>query len=408
MNTRARLTAFLVGTYLLSACAGGDGATPIPGAGGGGGSARGGAGGASSTGGTTGTGGSGAGGASTGGSAGDGNGGATANGGAGGGGRGGAGGSDAGGGGDVGPEPKDSSTSDGAATETGAPDAVSSLPRGKSAGCGKAPPAGDSATAWIKHDIMVTGVDPAFIAAHPANVGGYTWTRRNYFIRLPANYDSQKAYAVHFGGGGCGNTNGLSGNGGGFAVSGSAELGAIQIGLSYVYDNGACFKDEYPNTPELQYFDTIMKDLDEKYCFDKGKVFIGGYSSGAWEAYTLGFARGGVIRGIATAAGGLRRDRPTPARVPFAALLLTGQNDRANPITGPTGSAAARDLVLQTNGCVGTDTVDWPDMANCKRYTGCPAAYPVIWCTPPGDHTDGGGAYKTAISKFWAGLPAVP
>ncbi|HEY0709606.1 MAG TPA: hypothetical protein VGG33_22535, partial [Polyangia bacterium] len=287
-------------------------------------------------------------------------------------------------------------------------DAIPGVPSGKSAGCGKAAPAGDSATTWIKHDVDVTGVDPAFIAAHPANVGGYTWTRRNYFLRLPANYDNQKAYAIHFGGGGCGNTNGLSGNGGGFVVPGTAESGAIQIGLSYVYDNGACFKDEYPNTPELQYFDSIMKDLDSKYCFDRGKVFVAGYSSGAWEAYTLAFARGGVIRGIATAAGGLRRDRPTPARVPFAALLLTGQNDGANPISGPTGSAAARDLVLQTNGCVGTATTDWPGMANCKQYTGCPAAYPVIWCTPPGDHTDGGGAYKTVISKFWSGLPNVP
>jgi hypothetical protein len=280
--------------------------------------------------------------------------------------------------------------------------------RGLSAGCGKAAPAGDSSANFLKHDIDVTGVDPAFIAAHPANVAGYTWSKRNYFLRLPAGYDMQKGYAVHFGGGGCGNTNGMSGENGAFAVPGTAATGAIQVGLSYVYDNGACFKDEYVNTPELPFFDAVMKELDANYCFDKAKVFIAGYSSGAWEAYTLAFARGGVIRGIATAAGGLRKDRPTPSRIPFAAILLTGAGDTSNPITGATGSALARDLVLQTNGCVGTATVDWPAMPSCKQYTGCPAAYPVIWCTPDGGHTDGGGGYRAVISNFWDAVPPAP
>jgi hypothetical protein len=33
---------------------------------------------------------------------------------------------------------------------------------------------------------------------------------------------------------------------------------------------------------------------------------------------------------------------------------------------------------------------------------------PVIWCTPGGGHTDGGGSYPGVISAFWASLPAVP
>jgi poly(3-hydroxybutyrate) depolymerase len=286
----------------------------------------------------------------------------------------------------------------------------SGVPHGMSAGCGNAPPIGDSSSKFTKHDINVTGVDAAFIAAHPANVGGYTYTKRNYFVRLPAGYDSSKGNAVHLGGGGCGNTDGLSGSGGGFTVPGDNQTAAIQIGLSYVYhgDNGACFADGYAKTPDVPFFDAVMTELDASYCFDKGKVFIGGYSSGAWEAYTLGFARGGVLRGIATAAGGLRMDRPTPSNLPFAAILLTGAGDGTNPITGPTGSGLARDLVLKTNGCVGTATTNWPMMGGCVQYTGCPAAFPVIWCTPGGGHTDGGAGYQTAISNFWGALPAVP
>jgi hypothetical protein len=295
----------------------------------------------------------------------------------------------------------------GGAAGTGA--ATGDLRHGKSSGCGMAPAAGDAVGKYSKHDIDVTGVDPAYLAAHKANVGGYTFTHRNYFVKLPTGYAPDTAYALHFGGGGCGDTGGTSGGGGGFGVNGVAP-GAIQVGLSYVYGDGqgACFQDSGTNTPEVPYFDAVMKELDAHYCFDRGKVFIGGYSSGAWEAYTLGLARSNVIRGIATAAGGLRKDRPPAAGKPFAAYLLTGAGDTTNPIDGATGSGLARDEILKTNGCMGSPSSNWPGMAGCVQYTACPAAFPVIWCTPGGGHTDGGAGWKPAISMGWGGLPAVP
>ncbi|HXK16812.1 MAG TPA: hypothetical protein VNG33_03325 [Polyangiaceae bacterium] len=281
------------------------------------------------------------------------------------------------------------------------------VPRGMSAGCGKLPPGEDGQT-YVKHDIAVTGVDPAFIAAHPsdpANNGGYTYLKRNYFLKLPAGYDGTKPFALTFGGGGCGNTGGDSGRGGGQQASG---IPAIQVGLSYVYSGGACFEDGYANTPEVPYFDAVMADISAKYCVNLEKVFVGGYSSGAWEAVTLGLARGGVIRGIATGAGGLRMNRPPPSGIPMAAILLTGQGDGTNPIDGPTGSALARDQILMTNKCTGTATMPFAGDADCVQYTGCPAAFPVVWCTPPGGHTGGSGAHWAAVGAFWNALPPVP
>src|SRR6185503_13057271 len=103
----------------------------------------------------------------------------------------------------------------------------------------------------------------------------------------------------------------------------------------------------------------------------------------AWEAYTLGLARGGVIRGISAGAGGLRMERPPPSGIPIAAILLTGTGDGANPIDADTGSALARDEILMTNGCVGTETMPFTASDNnCVQYTGCPAEFPVVWCTP--------------------------
>jgi len=277
-----------------------------------------------------------------------------------------------------------------------------------STGCNKAPQAGDGANKWNKHNIMVTGVT----FTKPATGGG-SWTNRVYFLELPAGYDGTKSYPVIFGGGGCGGGIGTNGNGGGFTILGGNQANAIQIGLSYVWgqNEGACFEDGYTNTPDIPYFDSILAEVESNYCVDKGNVFVGGYSSGGWESYMLGLARGGVVRGIATAAGGLRSmaDRPPPSGIPIAAILLTGPTDTTNPADGPTGSMAARDLILQTNGCQGTATTAWAPFAGCNQYTGCPAAYPVIYCRAGGDgHTDGGGGYKTAIWSFWSGLPARP
>jgi poly(3-hydroxybutyrate) depolymerase len=274
----------------------------------------------------------------------------------------------------------------------------------------------DASGKFVMHDIMVTGVDPAFATANPANPPG-SWTNRVYFLDLPMNYDPTKAYPVLFGGGGCGGNIGTNGNDGGdpraLPVSNSQ---AILVGLSYVWPKGAgaCFADGFSNTPDLPYFDSIVAEVESNYCVDRGNLFVSGYSSGGWETYMLGLARGGtVVRGIATAAGGLRpvADRPPPSGKAIAALLLTGATDNENPATGATGSMAARDLILQTNGCVGTATTPWTPLmgGNCEQYTGCPAEYPVIYClSSETGHTDGGGNYPAAIWSFWSGLPAVP
>ena len=126
----------------------------------------------------------------------------------------------------------------------------------------------------------------------------------------------------------------------------------------------------------------------------------------------LGLARGGVIRGNLAGRGwsfASRSGRPPDTKHPVAALLLTGATDTTNPATGPTGSDLAMNLILQTNGCQGTATVPWETpcpSCGCNRYTGCPAAYPVVRCRSTlAGHTDGGGDFKTAIWKTWMSLP---
>jgi polyhydroxybutyrate depolymerase len=302
----------------------------------------------------------------------------------------------------------DSSTDAGASGDAGTP------PTRASAGCGKPRPNQDSSTEFIRHDVSVTGVDPAFITDHPASGG--SWTDRSYYVRLPDGYDASKPYPLSIGGGGCGNTDGTSGSGGGLAALPSGQNVAIQVGLNYMYPQnaGACFADDYINTPDLPYFDAVLAALETDYCVDSGKVFVDGFSSGAWEAYLLGCARAGVVRGIGTAEGGLRMTRPPCTQSKVAAILVAGLSDTENPI-GPLdppgkndslGSAPARDDILMRNGCVGRDTEAWDaSYPGCVKYTGCPDAYPVVWCAIDAGHGDGGDISRTGFWKFWSSLP---
>jgi polyhydroxybutyrate depolymerase len=302
---------------------------------------------------------------------------------------------------------------------------TSTFPHGPSTGCGQALGTVNSSS-FTNTKIMIPTcgggltypdcIDPHFAPGFmPASASSYAtsngedYNNRDYSIELPANYDPNTAYPIFFGGAGCG------AGGNGFDVS---STGAIKVHLSIMND---CFADggtscagsaaNEPNCkmgPELPYFRAVLAQVESKFCVDRARVFVGGYSSGAWEANTLGCGAANQIRGTTTLEGGWRNDQPA-CTGPVAALMVVGGVDGTNPI-GPlvenmpypagglsasqvnstisdldsNGSAPARDAVLQRNHCVGTATAPYdPKYPDCVKYTGCPAEYPVVWCEIP-------------------------
>jgi hypothetical protein len=171
-------------------------------------------------------------------------------------------------------------TGTGGATGTAGTGGGGKGPTGMSAGCGMQPM--DPPGKFTHHTIAVTGVAST---VKPAT-GGASWTMRDYYIQIPNGYDPSKPYPVLFGGGGCGGSLVTNGSSGGFTVLGGTQTQAIQIGMSYVWPQGggACFDDNGADTPDLPYFDAMLAEVEKNYCVDKGKVFVGGYSSGGWES----------------------------------------------------------------------------------------------------------------------------
>jgi hypothetical protein len=335
--------------------------------------------------------------------------------------------------------------------------AVSTFPHGSSIGCGQTPVATSTNFTNFKIAIPTCGggltypdcIDQHFAPGFtPASASSYAmnngedFNHRDYNIELPSNYDPNTPYPVFFGGAGCG------AGGNGFDVN---STGAIKIHLSIM--NG-CFADggtscagsvaNEPNCkmgPELPYFRAVLAQVESKFCVDRGRVFVGGYSSGAWEAFTLGCGAANEVRGIVTLEGGWRNNQP-PCTGPVAALMIAGGIDGTNPI-GPLmantaypagglsanqvnstmadldsgGSAPARDAILQRNHCVGTATAPYDSKyPDCVQYTGCPPEYPVVWCEIPACahicSTDNGVNYSPGSVQgdplMWSFLSKLP
>jgi hypothetical protein len=311
--------------------------------------------------------------------------------------------------------------------------------KGMSAGCGKAP-TGANSTGFTQHTVTLptcTGctaaaanctrdcIAPEFAKGGVSykTTGGYDFNNRNFSVRLPTNYQPTTAYTVFYGGGGCG----PNVSGAGWTVPGEQGV-VIEVGLDS--EPGYCFPDGgtscsgssannplCTNGPELPYFRAVSDWIEANLCVDLGKEFIGGSSSGGWEAMTLGCGEAERLRGFYSVAGGKREHR-WPCTGPIAAFMMVDTGDGANPIVinpisnnlDSYGSQAERDELLIRNGCVGTATTPAPaPYGSCANYTGCPAAYPVWWCVLPGGHQgtkDAAGTdYQKGVYAFLTGLP---
>jgi polyhydroxybutyrate depolymerase len=91
-------------------------------------------------------------------------------------------------------------------------------------------------------------------------------------------------------------------------------------------------------------FDALVETLSTHYCIDPARIFAVGHSLGASFVNSLACARGDVLRGVATVAGGMER---SACRGRTAALLVHHPDDRLVPFAL---GEAARDRLLRANG----------------------------------------------------------
>jgi polyhydroxybutyrate depolymerase len=135
-------------------------------------------------------------------------------------------------------------------------------------------------------------------------------------------------------------------------------------------------------------FDTIVARFARDYCIDPDGIFVVGHSLGASFVNSLACARGDLIRGVGSVAGGVQRSR---CRGSVAALVLHNPADKLVPFSE---GERARDSLVAQNGqdeAAAEPTEVGP--FECERFAAHDPANPVLWCPHHQDQTSRGRYY---------------
>jgi poly(3-hydroxybutyrate) depolymerase len=152
------------------------------------------------------------------------------------------------------------------------------------------------------------------------------------------------------------------------------------------------------DSPDGPYFDMALAEIEQKYCVDTAKVFVAGWSSGAWLSNYLACARGSVITGTAAGSGGLHHDHGECTGGAMV-MLLPGDAGSTQEDGFDIGAGVARDLFVATNGCSATATDMQLGNQTCQVHGGCDS--PVAWCPAGGGHGGPLGFIADSAWQFW-------
>lgn len=151
-----------------------------------------------------------------------------------------------------------------------------------------------------------------------------------------------------------------------------------------------------PTGYDVAFFDRMLAAIGDEYCIDLHRVFSTGFSFGGFFSNTLACARGGIVRAIASVAGGGPTDdtalaaaapslpqvapnRALDCRSNVPALIVFGTKDGVVKFRS---GELSRDYWLETNGCAATSAPG--PTGSCISYEDCRAA--VSWCVHQGGH----------------------
>lgn len=206
---------------------------------------------------------------------------------------------------------------------------------------------------------------------------------RAYTLVVPAGYQPKTPYPVVFG---------LHGNGGSAAgVRASLDLERHAQGHAiFVYPEGIGggwdLDSDTAKNRDVALFDAILLTLHQSLCVDERRVFVTGFSNGAYMANQLACRRGERIRAVATHAGGGPYENAgsyddrghllCPGKA-VASLVVHGLADTS---VAPSEGQKSVDHWSFANRCSGGSSPSGPSA--CAAMNGC--FQPVVACKVPG------------------------
>jgi polyhydroxybutyrate depolymerase len=140
--------------------------------------------------------------------------------------------------------------------------------------------------------------------------------------------------------------------------------------------------------PDERFIVALVAEIAEGRRLDRKRIFATGYSSGGFMANILACHRPGMLRAIASNAGGAPYKQletwpngypKCPGEEPVAMLALHGERDTG--VTLDSGRFSA-EYWAYVNGCQ-TDEMEPTGYDECRVYRGCPRDKVVGFCSIP-------------------------
>jgi poly(3-hydroxybutyrate) depolymerase len=213
--------------------------------------------------------------------------------------------------------------------------------------------------------------------------------QREYFVRLPPNYNNNNPYrlifTLHALGGNAAQV--ISGQGGYVPYYGLANLVNDTAGAVFVVPNGLNNGWANQGGEDVTFLRSVIAAVEDDLCIDQDRRFSTGFSYGGAMSYSLACSLGSELRAVAALSGNPMISGCSGGTGSVAYYGQHGTQDFVLPISG---GREMRDRFLRNNGCTPgqREAPDPPRGSNAKVktvYQGCQK--PVVWVVFDGQHT---------------------
>jgi polyhydroxybutyrate depolymerase len=228
------------------------------------------------------------------------------------------------------------------------------------------------------------------------SVGG---TSRTYLLDVPSGADNKAPLVLIFALHGANMTN--------TQVVGSFNFDTRSSGKAItVYPQGdetASGARWTSNEANWMYIQSLMTDLESRYCVDTSKVFLTGFSMGGGFTMDTACQKTNMFRAYATVEGygpgGVSAaTKPACTNASAKAPLLIIQGSTDTTVTPAMGQASLA-FWTEKNGCSATTTTPMgAGFTSCMANQDCTSTFPVYYCTGTWQHT----ITSTAAGDVWA------
>ncbi|MEU4449496.1 hypothetical protein AB0K14_40595 [Actinosynnema sp. NPDC050801] len=213
---------------------------------------------------------------------------------------------------------------------------------------------------------------------------------RSYILRVPDNYDANRAYrltfAFHMRGSDMQGVD--SGGTSGYPWSYYGQRALENTTTIFVAPQGLGGGWGNAGGEDVTFVDDMIRQLDAGLCIDTTQRFALGFSFGGAMSYALACARPTIFRAVAVY-GAAQLSGCSGGTQPVGYIGLHGLRDGVLPISN---GRALRDTFVRNNGCTPQNPPE-PAVGSLTHtvtaYSGCRAGYPVVWAPFDAGHTPG-------------------